>query len=408
MLFIHLIRFVKGVVGFTLSGGFIERFLNLCTRAGIPVFDTHRTAQGLEARTTARGYRKMRPIAKKTGVRLRMSEKSGLPFWLIRYRKRVGFLIGLGFFVLFLGVMSRFIWNIELSGNETLSDEYLLENLKACGIREGAYIGDIDVTQAQREMLLLTPELSWIAINLRASTADVEIREREMPPEMIDTETPCNVVAGRTGQIVRMVVYDGQPVLREGDTVQEGELIVSAYMEGIKNKERGHLVHARAEVIAEFVEDVSIRVPLAEEVREPMGETVKKHSLTLFGLRIPLYLTGAPKGPSDCRTRTVQPIVMGLKLPLMLRTDTYQPLRIEQLTLTEDEAREEAMQQLWQYEEDFSSIGEIVGKEAKGEVSGGAYVLNARFTLRQDIARLKEIEVVEEGASAEKQDGPRP
>ncbi|MCI8443041.1 MAG: sporulation protein YqfD [Provencibacterium sp.] len=396
MLFVYLLRFLKGIVGFTLTGGFIERFLNLCTRAGLPVFNTLRRPDSLSACTTARAYRQMRPIARKTGVRMRIAYKRGLPFILQRYHKRIGILIGTAFFVLFLGVMSRFIWSIEITGNETLSEEYILENLARCGIHERAYIGSIDTLSAERQMMLITPELSFIAINLRACTAQIQLGEREMPPEMIDTREPCNIIAARTGRIVEMEVYDGSPVVKVGDGVREGELIVSGYVEGLRVK-RGYAVHARARVIAEFEEEVHIEVPLREQLREPVGEAKVKRSLHLFGLRLPLSFGGAPKGSFELTTRTVQPVVLGLRLPLQIISESYQPVAVQAIELSESQAREQAQKQLWQYQQDFSAIGEVVGKTASGKLSGERYLLDAVFTMRQDIARPQPFTVSEEG-----------
>lgn len=392
MLFVYFIRFIKGIVSFSLTGGFIERFINLCAREGLPVFNTVRRQESLSACTTAHAYRHMRPIAKRTGVRMRITDKRGLPFLLHRYRKRVGLLIGLLLFALFLGGMRQFLWDIEFEGNETLSEEYLLGKLRECGVYERAYIGAIDTLSAERQMMLITPELSFIAINLRASTAFIQLSERETPPEMIDTGEPCNIVAARTGQIVEMEVYDGMPAVKVGDGVQEGELIVSGYMEGLKIK-RGYPVHARARVIAEFEEPVRIEIPLNEQLREPVGEPVIKHRLHLFGLAIPLYLTRPPKGPCDLQVRTTQPIVLGLRLPLQFSVESYQPIAEQEITLTEEEARAQAQQALWQYQEDFSAIGEVVGKTAAGKLEDGQYVLEANFTLRQDIARSKPFTV---------------
>lgn len=386
MLFIRLLRFMKGVVVFTLSGGFTERFLNLCMRAGIPVFDTVRRPDCIRASTTAHSYRAMRPIAKKTGVRMRLHSKSGLPFLLHRYRRRGGLLVGILLFAAFLGVMSQFLWSIEIEGNESIPQETIVEKLRECGVREGAYTRGIDTFEAERQMQLLLPDISWIAINLRASTASIEIRERSRPPELIDDNTPCNVVSARTGQIVEMEVYDGEPVLHVGDTVEEGQLVVNSFIGGIRNRSLGRLVHARAKIVVEFPQDVTIRVPLEEEIREPVGETSVKRSVNLFGVRIPLYFT-LPDGTCNVYSQTTQPFVIGLKLPLTITRETYEPVRVHTVSFTEDQAREEALSRLLDYEQDFAQVGEIVSKMANGEFSGNEYVVWAQYILRQDAAR---------------------
>ena len=52
------------------SGGFPERFLNLCSRVNIPYWDVCCTNGVVFARTTPEGYRMMRPCAKKAGMRM--------------------------------------------------------------------------------------------------------------------------------------------------------------------------------------------------------------------------------------------------------------------------------------------------------------------------------------------------
>ena len=123
---------------------------------------------------------------------------------------------------------------------------------------------------------------------------------------------------------------------------------------------------------------------------------VRKRSLHLFGLDIPLHLTGAPKSPSERETETGSPKLFGVKIPLQITTDTYRLVEVHTATLSEAQAREQALEQLNQYESDFSSIGTIASKTASGRLEGEEYVVDAQFLLQQDIARQKEIDVVEE------------
>lgn len=79
MFFVKLLRFLRGTVLFKLTGGFSERFINLCGRGGIPLWDFTAHPLGFSAHTTAKGYKRMRPYAKKTGVKIRIQRKEGVP-----------------------------------------------------------------------------------------------------------------------------------------------------------------------------------------------------------------------------------------------------------------------------------------------------------------------------------------
>lgn len=56
MLFIKLIRFLCGYVRFRAKGGFPERFINLCSKENIPLWDISGSKGEMYAKTTIRGY----------------------------------------------------------------------------------------------------------------------------------------------------------------------------------------------------------------------------------------------------------------------------------------------------------------------------------------------------------------
>ena len=59
----------------------------------------------------------IRPIAKKTGCRVRILRKKGLPFWFTGIGKKNIFLGAVVFVVLFY-IMTSFVWTVEVIGNK--------------------------------------------------------------------------------------------------------------------------------------------------------------------------------------------------------------------------------------------------------------------------------------------------
>ena len=92
----------RGFCEFRADGVFPERFLNLCSGAGMGLWQIERTKTGIKAHIIASRYKKLRPLAKKCSLRLHVEKKHGLPFTLIPYRKRSGFVLGL---FLFCGII---------------------------------------------------------------------------------------------------------------------------------------------------------------------------------------------------------------------------------------------------------------------------------------------------------------
>ena len=98
------------------SGGFPERFLNLCSRGNIPYWDVCCTNGVVFARTTPEGYRMMRPCAKKAGMRMKIVKKSGLPFLLSKNRVHEGLAVGAVCFILITAALSGRIWTVNVTG----------------------------------------------------------------------------------------------------------------------------------------------------------------------------------------------------------------------------------------------------------------------------------------------------
>lgn len=287
MFILSIIRFLRGYVLFAGDGGFPERFLNLCAREGIGIWNVKHKDGVLTANVIAGNYHLLRRCASKAGVKLRVLRRRGFTFLLFRYRKRVGILVGAAVFVLILSVSSNYVWTIRVEGNTQTETEAILQTMNALGLRTGAMRSRLDISEMQLDALRQMPGLSWVSVNIRGSVATVEVRERIMPPDMLDESVACNVVAAQDGYIVRLEAYEGNATVRVGEAVVKGDLLISGVMES--KLETTRFVHARGTVIANTTRKLEAVIPLDQEETIPTGEEKKKYSVELFGLRIPLH-----------------------------------------------------------------------------------------------------------------------
>lgn len=390
MFIIRLIRFFKGYVRFFATGVFLERFLNMAVRKNINIWEVSKSENTLSACTDVRSYKSLRPYAKKTGVRLRVRERHGLPFQLRRYRKRVGLLAGVLIFLLFLCVMGQFIWRIEVTGNSVVATDEILSTVGGLGLKTGAFRGKLNVREMERSALRGLQRLSWIAINIDGSTATVEVRERVMPPEMFpENSAPCNIVAAHTGLITYMEVYEGQSILKVGDTVQQGDIIVSGIIENKQGQD--DYKHARAKVLAQTEYEITVEQPLVKQEKVFTGQRKHRRYLRLFGADLPLFIYRPFKVAYDLN-RTAKPLSLaGLSLPLTFVDETYDFYVMEQRPLTEEEAATCARENLAIKEGEELKNAEIVEKEEIGQLEGDVYKLQVKYLCNIDIAKEHEI-----------------
>ena len=171
MSFVRFLRWVRGTVSFRVEGKFAERFLNLLSRSGIPVFQTRYTKEGFVAQTTVKKYFAIRPFARKTHVRVRIVERRGLPFLLRRWKRRKGLLVGVAAFLLLLFLSGQFVWEIQINGNQTVTDDEILQSLEEMGLSRGSWKESLDVQKMAILLRQQYEQIGWAAINLVGGVA---------------------------------------------------------------------------------------------------------------------------------------------------------------------------------------------------------------------------------------------
>lgn len=378
-----ILRFLCGSVRFSVHGPFPERFINLAMRENASLWDIERDEEGFSACVIASRYKLLRAAARKTKMKLRISSKQGLPFILLPYRNRVGFVLGFIFFCLTVWTMSNFIWIIEYPD---VSDE-LDAKIKAAAFDSGIYPGRLRSSldsQALATLLELNvSELSWSAVNIFGSRVSIDIREYENFPEKIALDEPCNLVASKGGVVVDVNIKRGFAEVKKGDVVAPGDLLVSGVVDDAMGSVT--LTHALGTVTARtdyrFTETVSF------VQTEPLttGRVITIRRLTFLGLEMPLYFGKEPTG-EFIKTRTESPVKIGsCELPVSYIEERW--IETEEMTHIISE-RDAEMRATAEIESRISELGdiEVISRSDYIETSADGVTVTVDFTVYQDIA----------------------
>lgn len=284
MLIIKIIRYLLGYVNFRAFGGFSDRFLNLCTHDNIPLWNIKNVKGNISASTTINGYLSIRRSARKSGMKLKITEKKGLIFLLKRNKMRVGILIGVCAFVLVTAILSQFIWSVSLVGNVELEQDYLLEAFQEYGVKVGAPVKILDDDEIAQKAVSEIERLSWASVNRKGASVVIEVREKTQAPEKYDDETPTNLIAGEDGVIISIDSLYGVEEVKPGSAVTKGDLLISGVVPHPDGSES--FVHADGYVKAlvkykytSYGDDFVTYNQVYEKVRT---------CLFFFGLKIPV------------------------------------------------------------------------------------------------------------------------
>lgn len=187
-----------GVVDILVEGFFIERFINICKTENVILWNlVVEKGTLLKARISKSDFKKIRHIARKTSCRVSLEAKKGLPFIMKKYKKRKFFVITIFVIAIFCFIITRFIWNIEISGLNNISKEEILSDLAGHGIQVGKFKNNLELDKIKNEIRLKRDDLAWIGIDIKGTNVIVTIVEARKEPDIVDENAVSNIIADK-------------------------------------------------------------------------------------------------------------------------------------------------------------------------------------------------------------------
>lgn len=386
---LQLIRFLRGFVTFKIIGRFPERFINLSLKSGIGIFDAKPEGGVLYASMVISDYRVIRPIARRTGVRLKIISRHGLPFVIYRHRHRWGIVVGALLFLVISIVMQNFVWTIELNGAETLSETAVLNTLCDAGFSVGKFKGSFDLHKIERKLLLEFDEIGWMSINLMGTHAEVEIKEKALVPDSEYSSNYSNIKASADGIILSTNVRRGTAEVTAGSAVSKGQLLVSGMY--INALDELHFVDADAEIIAKTTYNFTATVDEATKCFMP-NEKSQRSSLSFLWFDLPVSFTPEVV-PFSSFTESKQLHLYENPVPLTQHTEHLCSYKQTTKNLTDKEAENILNTDLALFKLFNLNEAIIVSEESDLFKHGGTYTLSTKVICNEDIA-VKENLVV--------------
>lgn len=159
-------------------------------------------------------FKNIKQILKKTGCKMKINSKNGLPFLFNRYKKRKIFFIMLVVILVSIYILSKFVWNIEIIGLEKINSEEVYTSLEKSGLKIGALKNNIDTQKIVNDIRLEREDIAWIGIEIEGTNAKINIVEATRKPEIINEEEYCNIIANKKGVITKINALNGTPQVK--------------------------------------------------------------------------------------------------------------------------------------------------------------------------------------------------
>jgi similar to stage IV sporulation protein len=126
-------------------------------------------------------------------------------------------------------LLGQFVWSVEISGNSEYSNQVLSKFLAECGVAYGTWKGKIDCETLEMQLRQQFDDITWVSARLSGTRLYLTIQERLKGTTQAseDTYDAANLVADCSGVVDSIIVRTGTPLVKEGDSVSEGDLLVS-------------------------------------------------------------------------------------------------------------------------------------------------------------------------------------
>jgi len=342
MLLIRLWHYLKGYVIIIVTGIYAERFINICTRRQILLWDMERLDQRtVRMKMSIRGFKASRTAARKSRCRVRIEAKKGFPYLISRYKKRKGFLAGVVVFAVIIYAMTSIIWYIEITGNNKVGTDVLINQINEMGIYRGAAKRFINPKLVADTLMLKNSELSWVGVEVKGTGLYITVKEGIEPPAIVPYDEPCNVVAKTDGMIISIHAKNGLEMVRKGDTVTKGQVLISGNLESFYPEFGEKQVHAMGEVIARTWYEIKKEIPGKRVTRVRTGKEFNKYSIYFLDFLIPLPSGENPFELFETVTYDKTPVIGNrFRLPFGLTVQNFFEVEEQVTELSSEEARE--------------------------------------------------------------------
>ena len=288
------------------------RFVNLCRNNGIELRHLVRRENAIQMEIDAENFKKLRPLVRKTHVKIHILNRHGPAFFFYRHKRRWWFLLGMTVIAGMIYMLSLFVWQIDIDGNRKYTDALILQALAQMDVKTGCRKSEIDLPEIEEELRIMYNEITWVSASIAGTKLQIELREgdlkisgssgggqtgnvkrvenRENNPKTqngeSETDLPANLVADEDAIITNLVVRRGTAAVRYGDEVKKGDVLIEGkvyiYNEDETLKKVDYLT-AEGDVFGKYQELYEKHYQRKHEERSYKGKNYRELGVAIVG-----------------------------------------------------------------------------------------------------------------------------
>ena len=398
---LQFIRFLKGYLLIRVCGNAPERFINLCSNHQIFLWDIQIHEAYYTMKIGLSDFYRIKGFTRKTGTKVVVTERFGLPFLSVGMKKRKVFLAGIIISLGFWLVMSAHIWTIRLTGNYYITEDVFMDFLTENGITHGMKKSKVPVEDLEKAIRNQFPIVTWTSVKVDGSKLLIQIKENELlkeeeqPVGQEKEEKGFDLVAQTDGIIVSIVTRSGVPLVKEGQEVKKGDILVQGAIPILSEDGtvcRYEFCEADADIMLECRKTYVEEMPLFYREKNYSGREKKRSFVEIGAHRFRFSILGIPYEEYDQLEQKKEVILFyTFHLPLFYGSETIREYTGSEKNYTKDEIKEIFTHKILKIIQTLEEKGvQITGKNVTMKKNEKKWKMEAEFLLIEPAGVLQE------------------
>mgnify|MGYP000846466765 CR=1 FL=1 len=400
-------QYLNGMVELRLPPQCSGELLRQFSEAGVALYGVRRQKDGLYLWIMLDDFGVSQHLLRQCRCPFHVQRRRGIPFAISRLKRRRGLWLGgiLCFAMVYL--LLSFLWGYEVSGNVLYSDAHMIALVQEYGLLPGARSDKFDYEAIQKQIVLEHPEFTWILLRPSGTTLTIQVKERL--PDVTQQPVEGSIVAKADGRITELLVFRGTPLVKRGQWVQEGQVIIGGWDYSDRQRDvngefvpsgQPFAVKAKGVVYGEQERRAVGVCALKEQFLQSTGNQQKQIALVWHGHDFVIHGPRQTPYTYSCQRTEIHSLWQWQQfhLPVYVRETVFEEKRLEQRSYTREEAYRIAVERARKRLQTQMAAGSRFIRESTGmQRSGKQTVVQAEvvWTVEDNLAQVQQKQLPE-------------
>jgi len=310
--------------------------MNLLRKKGISIWDVERKEYGIKFKISYEDYRKYADIIKET--KMEPLNKKGLVYNLTKLKVRKGFVLGLFALVVSLYVITSLIWNIQVVGTNNITARNIIKALENNNIKTPISHNSVDPKHLETILYKNFENFKFVEVYIEGSNLIIFVKEKEIEKADIKKNEPTSIISTKNAIINKVIAKSGQPVVKEGDVVYEGQTLIMGIVKN-KNSEEFMMVPSEGTIYGKTYYNFELKEPKFKDVEVSTNKSKSVYYLHLNGKSNKILSDKSPFENYNYIERTIQIPILSNLTDISIIKGTYYEQMIKKVDINEDTAK---------------------------------------------------------------------